>query len=115
MSGYVLQMFGVSLLLTIVIEGIVAVCWGLRSRKKLRLVFLVNVLTNPAAVLLHWLYQVYVGGASLPVQIVIETVVVTAEACIYRSFAGEEDYQMKRPVLFAIVANGLSWGIGGLL
>lgn len=115
MGGYMLQMFGVSLLLTIVIEGIVALCWGLRSRKKLQLVLLVNILTNPAAVLVYWLYQVYVGGTSLPVQIVIEIVVVAVEAWIYRGFAGEKDFQMKRPVLFAIVANGLSWGMGGLL
>lgn len=115
MSGYLLKMFGISLLLTIVIEGIAAVCWGLRSRKELKLVLLINVLTNPAAVLVHWLVQVYVGGASLPVQIVIEIVVVTVEAWIYRSFAEENGFQIKRPVLFAIVANGLSWGIGGLL
>ena len=91
-----------------------AFLWGLRGKNNFLPVILVNVLTNPAAVLIYWLYQVYAGESSLLVQIVIEIVVVTVEAYIYRSFA-EERIQIKRPVLFAIVANGLSWGIGGLL
>lgn len=115
MGTYFLQMFGISLLLTVLIEGLVAFLWGLRRKKDFRLVILVNVLTNPAAVLVYWLYRVYFADTSLLVQVLIEMVVVTVEALMYRSFAKDERFLIKRPVLLAIVANVLSWGIGGLL
>ncbi|MBQ8821295.1 MAG: hypothetical protein IJZ82_01500 [Lachnospiraceae bacterium] len=115
MGTYLLQMFGGSLLLTVFIEGLVGFLWGLRGKKNFILVILINFLTNPAAVLIYWLYRMYFAGTSLPVQILIEIVVVMAEALIYRSFAKDERFPIRRPVLLAVVANGLSWGIGGLL
>lgn len=115
MGIYLLQMFGVSLLMTLLVEGLVAFVWGLRGRKQFLLVLLVNVLTNPMAVLLYWLYQVYFAQHSLLLQILIELAVVIVEACIYKSFAEDERFQIRRPVLLAIVANALSWGIGRFL
>lgn len=115
MGTYLLQMFGVSLLLTLLLEVLAAFLWGLRGKKNFLPVILVNVLTNPAAVLLYWLYQVYAGGSSVLVQILIEIVVVMVEAYVYRSFAADDRFQIKRPVLLAVVANGVSWGIGRLL
>ncbi len=104
-----------SLLLTVLIEGLVALLWGLRGKKSFFLVLLVNVLTNPAAVLVYWLYQVYAGEHSLPVQVVIELIVVTVEAYIYRSFAEDDRFQVPRPIRLAILANVFSWGIGRFL
>lgn len=115
MGTYFLQMFVGSLLLTLLIEGAVAFFWGLHGRKMLLLVVLINVATNPAAVLLYWLYRVVFANISFLVQIMIEILVVAVEAYIYRSFAGDKRFQIKKPVLLAIVANGLSWGIGRLL
>ncbi len=104
-----------SLLLTLLIEGLIAFLWGIRGKKNFLVVLLVNVLTNPAAVLVYWLYQVYAGEHSLPVQILIELAVVTVEAYIYRSFAEDDRFQIPRPIRLAIVANVFSWGIGRLL
>ena len=121
MGVYLLKMFGVSLLLTLLIEWIFAFVWGLRRKKAFLLVTLVNIVTNPAAVLTYWLYGMYGGKVLSVVQIGIEIVVVIVEALIFRSFAKEESFGLKRPVLFAVLVNVLSWGIvflckkGGLL
>ena len=104
-----------SLLLTLLVEGAVAFLWGLRGRKNLLIVLLVNILTNPVAVLVYWLYQIYAGEHSLPVQILIELVVVTVEAYVYRSFAEDDRFRIPRPIRLAIVANVFSWGIGRLI
>lgn len=99
---YLLKMFGISLLLTLVIELATALLWGLRSRKQILLVILVNALTNPVAVLLYWL-----GIPQLPV----ELAVVLTEALIYKDPA----WKIPRPVLLAIVCNAVSWGTGILI
>ena len=114
MGNYLLQMFGISLLLTLLIEWLVAFLWGIRGKKGLLLVTLVNIVTNPAAVLTYWLYRVYCADTSIVVQIGIEIVVVVVEALIYQSFAKEESFRIKWPIALGIVANALSWGVGVL-
>ena len=52
---YFVKMFGISLGLTILIELAVAAPFGMRTRKKILLELIVNVLTNPPAVLAYWL------------------------------------------------------------
>ena len=101
--------------MTLLIEGLIAFMWGIKGKKNLLVVLLVNVLTNPLAVLIYWLYQVYAGEDSLPVQVLIELAVVIVEAYIYRSFAEDDRFQIPSPIGLAIVANVLSWGIGRLL
>lgn len=98
-------MFGVSLGLTLVIEGIVGLCFGLRSREQIILLVLVNVLTNPAAVWLH-------NAVGVP-QIPIEISVVIIEYYVYRSF--RKSHAIPRPLLLSVTANGVSWGLGLLL
>lgn len=51
----ILKMFGVSLALTLLFEFVFVWLAGLRGRKVWLFVFLVNVLTNPCAVLSAWL------------------------------------------------------------
>lgn len=115
MMVYLLQMFGISLILTLFIEGCVAFLCGSRKKKAFLLIVLVNVLTNPAAVLVYWLYRMYVGDNTMLVQILIEIAVVWVEAYIYRSFSADERFQIYRPIRMAILANVLSWGIGRFL
>ncbi len=115
MGNYLIKMFSVSLVLTLFIEGALAFLWGVRGKREWKVVVLVNVATNPVAVLLYWLYRVYSARTSMLVQLVIEAAVVTVEALVYQSFAEEKKNHMKRPVLFAILANVLSFGIGAVL
>lgn len=104
MSYYIL-MFGISLGATLLLELIVALCFGLRGRKQLILVILVNLLTNPAAVWLHSFW-------GIP-QIPIELLVVIIEYYVYHSFRRER--HISHPLLLSVAANGISWGTGLLL
>ena len=105
MGMYLLEMFGISLLLTLAIELPIGFYMGIR-RRNLLIVLLVNILTNPAAVLLHWL-----GIGQIP----LEAAVVLVEALIYVWFSKDEKWDIPRPVLLALVSNGISWGTGLLI
>ena len=96
--GFLILMYGLSFGLTLLIELPVCCLWGLRTREKLELAFLVNLLTNPAAVWLH-------TSAGIP-QVPVEILVVIIECYVYRQF------KIKHPFLLSLLANGLSWGLG---
>ena len=98
---YYLTMFGVSLLLTQVLE--LGVLLGVKkwSKQNVIILLLVNVLTNPAAV-----YLAFLGGGTVLIQVPIEIAVILVEGFIYKSFG------MKKPFRFALLANGISWMIG---
>lgn len=101
--GQVFEMFGVSLALTLVLELAVGYGMGMRRREQLLLLVLVNILTNPAAVLLHWL--------GLP-QIPIELAVVAVEAAVYGWFSKDERWNIPHPVRLAVLCNAISWTLG---
>ncbi|MDE7224283.1 MAG: hypothetical protein K2O34_10980 [Acetatifactor sp.] len=113
MIDYLVRMFGISLALTMVTELVVAFFFGLRTGKGVLLTVLVNVFTNPPAVLCNWLCRLYLTDyRRIPVQLAIETAVIIVEALIYYSFAKDEQWQIKRPVLLSFTANGCSWLLG---
>ena len=115
MARYLLEMFGVSLLWTLLVEGLIGFAWGFRRKKYFLLIFLVNVVTNPVAVLSYWMYRVYWAGPSMAVQIAIEVIVVLTEAWIYSTFSKEDEWNIPHPVLLAVIANAVSWGSGLLI
>jgi len=91
-----IEIFALSLGLTLLIELPVAYLWGL-GRRELVTVFAANLMTNPLAVALHL--------AGIP-QIPIEIGVVLAEGFAYSLHFD------RRPWLLALASNGLSWSIG---
>lgn len=93
--------FAVPLALTLVLEGVIALIWGLR-RRNLVLFALVNVLTNPAAVLLHALFPGWAATAAL------EAGVILAEGALYRRLG----IGVRRPWLFSLCANAFSFCMG---
>ena len=99
--SYIIIMYGLSFLLTLLIELPICYAWGLRSRDKIELAFLVNLLTNPAAVWLH-------TSAGIP-QIPVEILVVLIECYVYRQF------KQSHPFALSLTANGISWGLGLVL
>lgn len=175
MTGYLIKMFMVSLVLTIVIELAVAFLfsraksqtnridfvpclkptWGWRghianavrageivnavedggapqtenreneknsrfalfgTKKGALLVILVNVLTNPAAVLLSQLGKRYLWAVpGIVTELFLEALVVAVEACIYRSFAKSPGWRIDRPVRLAVTANVCSWLTGVMI
>lgn len=114
---YVIKMFGISLLLTLIIELIVACFMKVRMQEEtVRLILLVNLLTNPAAVLIVWLSRICFSPAvGYLVQIPVEAAVIFVEARIYRYFVQKEGWNIKRPVLLAVISNLVSWLIGAVL
>jgi hypothetical protein len=99
-------MFLFSLGLTLIFELPLCWFWGLKSRKQLFLAFLVNLLTNPAAVALHWF-----GVPQIP----IEIIVLLTEFMVYRSFERHPDYSIRHPFALSLSANGISYGLGILI
>lgn len=94
-----IEIFALSLGLTLAFELPIAWLWGLRGRALLT-VCIANLMTNPLAVALHlW------GLPQLP----IEIGVVLAEG-----FAYSHHFE-KRPWLLALLSNALSWGLGLIL
>ncbi len=93
--------FALSLLLTLVFEGVIAFAWGVRKRDLL-LFMLINVLTNPAAVLLHALFPGW------GVTAVLEAGVVLVEGALYQQLG----YAVRRPWLFSLCANIFSFCMG---
>ena len=94
-----IEIFAISLGLTLLFELPIAYLWGLRKRA-LVTVLAANLMTNPLAVALHLM--------GIP-QIPIEIGVVLAEGAAYSL------HFEKRPWLLAIFSNAISWGIGLML
>ena len=97
-----------SLALTLVLEELFALIWGLRGRRELGTVALVNVLTNPPVVFLHHTAIGLLGWDAVVVTAVLETAAVLVEWRYYRLCS----QQLRRPFLFALLANALSYGTG---
>lgn len=100
--------FAVSLGLTLLLELPVAYYWGLRSRHDLTVAVLVNVLTNPAVVLLNGLLSATPWWA---VQLPLEAAAIAVEGFCYRH-CGEN---IRRPYLLSLCANCISYGAGLVL
>ena len=103
-----MTVFAVSLGLTLLLELPVAYYWGLRSRHDLTVAVLVNVLTNPAVVLLNGLLSATPWWA---VQLPLEAAAIAVEGFCYRH-CGEN---IRRPYLLSLCANCISYGAGLVL
>ena len=100
-----------SLLLTLVLEELFALIWGLRGWRELTVVALVNILTNPAVVLLYHLSTGLYGWNPIRVTVTLECAAVLVEWRCYRSCSR----QLKRPFLFSLLANVISYSIGCII
>lgn len=103
---HLLEMFGISLLLTLILELPIAWAMGLRGKHSILLAILVNILTNPAAVLLCRL--------GMP-QLIVELGVICVEGVVYHLFSREKGWKIAHPVWLSIVCNTVSWGTGMLI
>lgn len=113
MAVWLLKMFSVALIVTLIVELTIALFLGIRSRNVLLLILLVNILTNPLAVLLHWLCRLYLPTiVDLKLQLGIELLVILTEALIYSSFSGKKDWKIPHPILLSVISNICSWSIG---
>ncbi len=107
---FIYSSLGISLLLTLVIELLFALCFRIRG-KDLIIVGLVNVLTNPAVVVLYLLLCRYYCLWDAAVVIILEIIAFLTEALIYKTVCRS----IKRPFLFAFGANAFSYLCGALI
>ena len=89
-----------ALVLTLLLELLFALIWGVR-RDGLLLVVLMNIMTNPAVVTTHFLFPAF------PV-LILEAAVVGAEGLCARGC-------IRQPWLYALLSNTLSFSVGLLL
>ena len=111
MNGMLLSSFAFSLVLTLALEAGFFLLVGKRDPKDLLLVLLVNVLTNPAVVLLYWLAVLSASSYIAIIVAILEILAVLTEGYCYRKFG--HDFQ--RPYLFSLSANLFSFGVGMLI
>ena len=109
MSGNIFLSLIVSLALTLVLECCYAVLWKLR-RPDMLLVVLVNILTNPVVVLAHHAAAIFWPAGLVVVTLCMELWAVSTEGYLYQSRGG-----LKRPWLFSLSANLISYAVGCLL
>ena len=103
-----MTVLAVSLALTLVFEEGFALVWGLRGKRELGLVALVNCLTNPPVVLLYYTATGLWHWNAVLATTVLETAAVLVEWRCYQAYSE----QVKRPFLFALVINLFSYGAG---
>ncbi len=109
MSGAV-PALGISLGLTLVIE--LGLALSLRRKgRTLLLVFLANLLTNPPVALTAILWRMYGLPYRAAAVAALELLAVGAEGLVYHTCRAE----LRRPYLFSLAANALSFGLGLLL
>lgn len=109
-AAALLQSLAVSLLLTLALEELFALVWGLRGRD-LYLLLLLNLLTNPLAVTGHFLLCRCWGLPQLAVVPVLEGLVVLVEGYGCRTLG----QRVSHPWRFALLVNLFSYGSGVLL
>ena len=102
---------GLSLLLTLIFEGLFALFWGLRGWREWAVLALVNLLTNPAVVLLYHLSTGLWGLNPVGVTLVLECAAVAVEWQCYKRCSN----QLKRPFLFALLINLFSYSAGCII
>ena len=111
MLVYYVKLFGISLALTLVIELSAAYLLGVKKKEDLLIVFLVNVLTNPAAVFLCWCARGWIDKGYWLAELAVEVLVVLTEGLIYKSFH-IEGKKIKQPLLLSFVLNAASYLTG---
>ena len=96
-----------ALLLTLTFELLFALVWGVR-KDGLLLVVLMNIMTNPAVNLLHYLAVYLLGWPALWVIPVLELAAVIADGFCCKKM-------VRRPWLFAVLINAFSYSMGALI
>lgn len=108
-----------SLLITEAAELALVSLIGVKDRKRFRLVFLANIITNPPAVLIYTLTGLLIGSRAAAIAAIpIEIAVLLAEWRIYyRKSVGlryVRDEEISALVL-SLVLNIASYGLGALI
>ena len=111
MSWSFLPALAASLSLTIVLELALLFILGIRDRKDILLIVLVNIITNPLVMLLYWLTISHTYWHTAIIKAPLELFAIVTEGYYYQKYGR----RFRRPYTFSVVANLFSFGIGELL
>lgn len=101
------------LLLTIIIELVISLLLGVRDKKDILNIILVNVITNPVVVMSQVLLYLKFGYTIEIIGIIIlEILVVFVEGLIYRKVLS---FKRINPLLLSLILNASSFLIGEII
>lgn len=106
-----LRILGISLILTLIIEVAFIYLAFTHNREDLFLAGLANIVTNPLAVALYYLFSRYLNSNRVLVILILEITALLVEAKIYKKFG----QNFAHPYLISFSANLLSFGAGWFL
>ena len=95
-----IKTFAIALILTVIVEEILALIMGFRAKLELVIILLVNTLTNP----LMMLYYTF-----------IRSMFPDINGVLLQKMGKTKDYCFDHPILLSIALNVTSWMIGILL
>lgn len=98
----------ISLGLTLFFEIFFCLFFKIRNVHDLALVVLVNIITNPPVVLLHYLLSQKTQLPQVLIVLVLEIAAVMVEGLYYKRYAKK----INRPFLFSVGANAFSFLTG---
>ncbi len=105
---WIYKILFIGLFLTLVIELAFAVVWKV-SHDDIKLVVLVNIVTNPLVVLLYYIL-LQNGVSGMGCVLVLEFSAIAFEGIVYKLKTN-----ISKPIIFAVLANAISYGMGLLL
>lgn len=105
------QVLVISLFLTVIFEEMFVIILRLRDKRTLLLIALINLLTNPPAVLSYYLFRQYTNYSTLFFTVVVEVVVIFVEFLYMKGYGKE----IKHPFWLAISINIFSYTIGKVI
>lgn len=101
------------LLLTIIIETTIALILGVKNKKDILTVILVNVLTNPIVVSIPvFMYVFYGYNAEIISLIILEIITVFLEGYIYYKYLV---YKKINVFILSLILNFMSYVIGQII
>lgn len=110
---FFLKILFISLISTIIIEILLSIMIGIRNKKDILNIFLVNILTNPLLVSLSLYINIRHGVMAKNYLIIpLELLVVLTEGFIYKKYL---HFKKINPYLLSFILNLCSFGIGEIL
>ena len=102
-----------SLILTVIIEVVIGIILGIRNKKDIINIALVNIITNPIVNITTISLNIYVSLHARNVSLyVLEVLVLFIEGFIYKKVL---EYKKINYFLISLILNASSFGIGILL
>ncbi|SET49174.1 hypothetical protein [[Clostridium] polysaccharolyticum] len=111
MGIWIFQTLCISLIMTLLLELLFCLAAGIREKKDLLLACLVNVLTNPFVVLVHYIALYYTKWNHILVVGILEIGAVIVEGICYKSYGKK----IPHPFYLSLFANLFSYGTGLLI